>query len=102
MIVLINAILNGFLNLVITLVGILLYPIDYAINSTFPSFTEVLTGFGNFLDQILLSIPWILSWFHIPQFLLAFICSYFIGKLTVSLVVHELKIALAWYRKIMP
>ena len=72
----INAILNGLLNAVFALISILLAPIDAVISSALPSFSEVLTSFGNFITQILGVIPWVLSWFNIPVALLAFISYY--------------------------
>ena len=98
----INAILNGLLDIVFSLLSILLAPIDALISSTLPSFSDLLTSFGSFVTQILGVIPWVLSWFNIPVALLAFISYYLIGKLTLSLAVHEVKLVLAWYRKLMP
>lgn len=98
----INGILNGILNFVFGLISILLTPIDTLISSSFPSFTQILTDFGNFITQILGVIPWVLSWFNIPVALLAFVAYYAISKITVSIVVHEIKLILAWYRKLVP
>lgn len=98
----INGILNGLLNFVISLVGVLLMPIDTVINSTLPQFSDLLTQFGSLIDKVLEVIPWVLSWFHIPGFFIIFICQYLIFKLTASVIVHEGKIILAWYRKLMP
>ena len=98
----INAILNGILDFVFSLISILLSPIDALISSTIPSFSQVLTDFGSFISTILGFIPWILSWFNIPIALLTFVAYYFIAKLSISIVVHEIKVALAWYRKLVP
>ena len=98
----INGILNGLLNFVIFIIGVLVSPIDSLINSTLPQFSDLLTNFGSLIDKLLEVIPWVLSWFHIPGYFIVFICSYLIAKLTMSVVVHEIKLILAWYRKIMP
>lgn len=97
-----GALLTGLINFVINLVSVILLPLDTALNNLLPSFSNALTLFGNFIDNILNIIPWVLSWFHIPYELLVFVCGYIVAKSTISLMVHELKIALAWYRKIMP
>lgn len=80
----------------------LLAPIDTLINTYLPSFSAVLQNFSSFINTILGFFPWILSWFHIPTLLLEFVVGYYIAKLTISVAVHELKIILAWYRKLMP
>ena len=98
----INGILNGLFSFVFTIISVILAPIDAVISSAFPSFSDILTSFGAFITQILGVIPWVLSWFHIPAFLLAFISLYLIAKLTTSLAIHEVKLLLAWYRKLMP
>lgn len=98
----INAILNGLLDFVISLISVLLAPIDLLITNNIPAFADILQSFGDFISTILGFIPWILSWFHIPGALIAFVCTYFIAKLTISIVVHEVKLTLAWYRKLVP
>lgn len=98
----INKLLQGMLNFIIGLVSILMAPLDTALNTLLPAFSDVLTMFGNFIDRVLSIIPWVLSWFNIPLPLLTFVCLYIIAKITISMGVHEIKLALAWYRKLMP
>lgn len=98
----INKILQGMLSFIISLVSVLMAPLDSALNTLLPQFSDVLTMFGNFIDRILSIIPWVLSWFNIPVALLTFVCAYIVAKITISMGVHELKLALAWYRKLMP
>lgn len=98
----VNALLKGLLNFIISLISVVMAPLDTALNTLLPSFSDVLTLFGNFIDRILSIIPWALSWFHIPTALLSFVCLYLIAKITISVGVHEIKLALAWYRKLMP
>lgn len=98
----INGILNGLLNFAISLISVLLAPIDTVITNALPSFSDALVAFGDFIDSVIGFFPWILSWFHIPGTLLVFVCSYLVAKLSISLVVHEGKVLLAWYRKLMP
>jgi len=98
----VNAILNGFFNLVIGLVSTILAPIDSLINSAIPQFGNVLTNFANFLTYILGFIPWGLSWFHIPATTLTFVIYYLIAKITTSATIHIIKLALAWWRTLKP
>lgn len=98
----VNAFLNGLFNLIISIVEVLLLPIDTILNNTLPQFSEVLGLFSNFLNYILSFIPWGLSWFNIPTFVLTFVVLYIIAKLTISSAVHIIKLALAWWRTLMP
>lgn len=98
----INSILKGLLSFIISLISVVMAPLDSALNTLLPQFSDVLTMFGNFIDRILSIIPWALSWFNIPIALLSFVCAYLIAKITISSMVHEVKLALAWYRKLMP
>ena len=98
----INAILKGIFRLVIALVSLLLAPIDSLINSAFPSIANALGYIDNFFDYILGFIPWVLSWFHLPQAFLTLLVGYFVFKLTVPLTIHTVKLAIKWYDKIKP
>lgn len=98
----INAILKGIFRLVIALVNLLLTPIDTLINNAFPSISSVLNTIGDFFNQILGFIPWILSWFHLPSYFITFVVAYWVFKLSVPLVVHTVKLAIKWYDKIKP
>lgn len=98
----INAIIRGLLHFIIAMISLLMAPLDNALNTLLPSFSDALTLFGNFIDRILSIIPWALSWFNIPVALLTFVCAYLVSKITISTMVHEIKLALAWYRKLMP
>lgn len=98
----INAILTGIFNLVISLVEILLTPIDLLINNALPGISDALNYVSSFFNYILGFIPWILSWFNLPTLFIEFIVSYWIFKLTVPIAVHTVKLALSWYDKIKP
>lgn len=98
----INAILKGIFRLVIALVNLLLTPIDTLINNAFPSIANVLNTIGDFFNQILSFIPWILSWFHLPSYFITFVVGYWVFKLSVPIVIHTVKLAIKWYDKIKP
>lgn len=98
----INAIIKGIFSLVITLVEVLLLPIDLVINSALPGVAEALGHVQSFFNYILQFIPWILSWFNFPTWFITFIVAYWVFKLTVPLAVHTVKLALSWYDKIKP
>lgn len=98
----INKILSGIFKLVIGLVSLLLTPIDAVIDEFLPSLGEAIDYVSSFLSEILDFIPWICSWFNMPQWFITFVISYYTFKLTVPLVVHTVKLAISWYDKLKP
>lgn len=96
----IRAIINGIFNLILSLVSVILTPIDNLIAQFLPSISEVLSYIGQFFNYILQFIPWICSWLHLPSWLITFVISYWTFKLTVPLLVHSLKSALSWYNRL--
>lgn len=98
----INAILKGIFKLIISLVSLILTPIDSLINSVFPSIANVLNTIDSFFSQILSFIPWILSWFHLPSYFITFVVGYWVFKLTVPLAIHTIKLAVKWYHMLVP
>lgn len=98
----INAILKGIFSLVISLVNMLLSPIDYAINEYLPSVADGLNYVADFFTYMLRFIPFISSWLNLPQIFIELVIAYWTFKLTVPLAVHTVKLALAWYDKIKP
>ena len=98
----INAILKGIFKLVISLVNILLTPIDSIITSALPSLATALTGIASFLGLVTSSIGWVLSVFGLSSECLSLIVVYFTFKLTVPVVVYAIKLAIRWYDKLKP
>lgn len=98
----INAILKGLFNLVISLVSLILTPIDALINSAFPSIASGLGYITDFFNYIGGMMSWLLSWFHLPQAFLNLVVGYLIFKLTVPLTIHTIKLALHWYHILKP
>lgn len=98
----INALLKGIFSIIITLVNVLLTPIDAAINAALPSVASAISFVGNFFSWVLGFIPFICSWLNLPQWFVTFIIGYWTFKLTVPLIIHTVKLAIAWYDKIKP
>lgn len=98
----INAILKGIFKLVISLVNVLLTPIDAIISSALPSLATALTGIASFLSLVTSSIGWVLSVFGLSSECLALIVVYFTFKLSVPVVVSAIKLAIRWYDKLKP
>lgn len=98
----VNALLNGIFNLVIGLVNTLLLPLDTLIQTTIPGFSQVLGYVENLITLLVGFIPWILSWFNFPIVVLTWVASFYIAKFTLTLFVHPIKLALAWWRTLKP
>ena len=98
----INAILKGIFKLVISLVSLLLTPIDALINSALPSVATGLDYVSNFINYIMGFFPFIKSWFNLPTLFIELIIAYWTFKLTIPLAIHTVKLAISWYDKIKP
>ena len=66
----IKAIINGVMSLIISLVGIILSPINLLINQFMPNLSTAFSTINQFFDTIGGVIPWVLSYFGISQELL--------------------------------
>ena len=98
----INKILTGIIKLIVSLVSVLLTPIDNVITSLLPDLSSALTSVGNFLNICTRSIGWVISLTGIPSTALSLIVLYFTFKLTAPLSFYLIKLALSWYNRIKP
>lgn len=96
----INAFLTGIINLISDLVNVILLPIDILINSYMPDLVGVLTAIEDFFDWVCGFIPFVCSWLNIPSWFISFVITLFTFKLTVPLLVHTVKLGIAWYDKL--
>lgn len=98
----INAILKAIFSLVISLVNILLTPIDLLITSTMPDISNALDMVGNLFNYIASIMPWATSWFGFNSTVMGLFVAYMTFELTTPLIVSTIKLALKWYNKIKP
>ena len=98
----INAILKGLFKLVISLVSIVLYPIDVIINAAFPSISSALSYIATMFQYVESFFSYILSWLHLPDALITLIVGYTVFRLTIPFAVHTTKLAVKWYHMLMP
>lgn len=96
----INSFLSGLIEFFKGFLALLLSPIDSIITEYLPDFADMLSYVGDFFNTILGFIPWILSWLNIPVLVVGFVISYYIAKITISFLVHEIKIIVAWWDRI--
>lgn len=98
----INALLNGIMNLIIGLVSVLLKPIDLLIDKFLPDVGSALDLFNGFIDYVLNALNWAVSWLGLNSTVRGIIVAYFTFILTVPLLVSSIKLALKWYDKLKP
>lgn len=98
----INAILTGIINLIISLVSVVLAPFDALIQSVLPDLSTALSYFAGFLNVVGDSIGWCISLTGISSTALGLIVSYYTFKLTAPMLFYMIKLALSWYNKIKP
>ena len=88
--------------LVITLVNVILYPIDAIIATALPDVSSALTGVGQSFQELCNYIPWAVSYFALKPWVWSLLVAYMTFKLTVPYLVHAIKLALEWYDKLKP
>lgn len=96
----INAILTGIIKLIISLVTLVLTPIDNLILSVLPDLSHSFTAIGDFFELIGTSIGWCVSVLGLSSECLSLIVVYFTFKLTAPMLFYMIKLALAWYDKL--
>lgn len=96
----INAILKGIFKLIISLVNILLLPIDTLISTTMPSIADGLKMVSNLFNYIASIVPWAISWFGFNATVMGLFVGYMTFELTTPLIVSTIKLALKWYNKL--
>lgn len=98
----INAILTGILNLIISLVNVLLAPIDLAIKSLLPGLDSAFNAIGGFFTYVNQGLGWVISSSCISSEALSLIVLYFTFKLTAPMTFYLIKLALSWYNRLKP
>lgn len=98
----INAILKGIMSLIISLVQILLYPIDTLIGTLLPSLTNALNGVSALFNYIGTAIGWVVSLTGLSSETISLIIAYYGFILTAPLLFYLIKLALSWYDKLKP
>lgn len=96
----IKGIINGIFKLIMSLVNLLLMPIDLLIEQFLPDISEAINYVGSFFDYIGDFVPFVISYTGLNQFVLNAIYSILVFMLTVPLMVHTIKLAVAWYNKL--
>nr|DAU95968.1 MAG TPA: hypothetical protein [Inoviridae sp.] len=98
----INKILMGIIKLIVSLVSIILAPIDNLIQSALPQLSNAFTAIGNFLNIISSSIGWCISLTGLSSETISLIVAYFTFTLTAPMLFYMIKLALSWYNRLKP
>lgn len=98
----INKLLMGIFKIIISLVNLLLTPIDTLISQFLPGLDEAFTMIGNLVQQLCNIIPWVMSWLGVSSTVITLLVSYLTFKMSVPIVVHTVKLAIKWYDKLKP
>lgn len=98
----IRAIINGIFSLIISLVGVILAPIDSLIETALPTLSGAISAVGSFLQTCTSAIGWVLSCFGLSSACISLIVVYFTFKLTIPIVIHTVKLAIKWYHMLVP
>lgn len=96
----INKILMGVFKIIISLVNLLLVPIDNLIAQFLPGVNEAFTMVGNLVQQLCNIIPWVMSWMGVSTAVVSLLVAYLTFKMSVPIVVHTVKLAIKWYDKL--
>ena len=98
----INKLLMGIIKLIISLVSVILYPIDALITTLLPDLAESLSSVGEFFQIISQSIGWVISATGISNKTILVVIMYYTFKLTAPLMFYMIKLALKWYNRLKP
>lgn len=92
----------GVFKIIISLVSLLLTPIDNLIAQFLPGLDDAFTMIANLVQQICNVVPWVMSWMGVSSVVVSLLVSYLTFKMSVPIVVHTIKLALKWYDKLKP
>lgn len=98
----INALLQGIMNLIMGLVNIVLLPIDRLIETILPNLDSALNSIGNFFNLVSQGLGWAIGATGLSSETLSLIVLFFTFKLTAPILFSTIKLALKWYDKLKP
>lgn len=93
----INAIITGFFNVIISLVSVVMAPIDLIVQQFLPDLGNAVSAVGSMFSLVGNVMGFIVSLTGLSSTALSLIVMYYTFKLTVPLLVSALKQAIKWY-----
>lgn len=98
----INAILSGVMTLIISLVNVLLAPIDLAVKAALPDLSSAISAVGSYFQLALQNMGFIISVTGLSSTAISIIILYYTFKLTLPITFATIKLAIKWYDKLKP
>lgn len=98
----INKLLMGIIKLIVSLVSVILTPIDNLIQSALPQLSDALTAVGNFLNLISNGLGWVISLTGLSSNAISLLVAYYVFILTAPMLFYMIKLALSWYNRLKP
>lgn len=98
----IGQLLQGLMTLIISLINLVLLPIDAIIISVLPDVSNALSSFGDLLELISTHLGWAVSFSGLSSNAISLIILYYGFKLTAPLLFYTIKLALKWYNRLKP
>lgn len=94
----IDALFKGILNLVVTLVNILLYPIDALISSMIPSLDYAFTVVNDFISKLIKYVGFVISYTGLTATTINVIISLAVFIYSAPILVHGIKLSVKWFK----
>lgn len=98
----ISGILYFIFQLLITLIGLILTPINLLITNYLPSLNIALSAINTFLSMVSNTLAYSVSLSLLSSTALSLIVMYFTFELIFPMSVYLIKLALSWYNKLKP
>lgn len=93
----INAIVNGIMSLIMSLVNVILSPIDLLISQFLPGLDNAFTAIASMLNYASQYLGWVIDLTGLSSETISLIVLFYTFKLTVPLLISTIKLAVKWY-----
>ena len=93
----INAIIKGLIKLIMSLIGVLLTPLDMLISTILPDLSMVFTAVADMFSLVGNIFGYVVYMSGLPSELLSLIALYYTFKLTAPILFSVTKMAIKWY-----
>lgn len=98
----IGKILTGIFKLIISLVNVILSPIDTLINNALPDVASGINAFNSLINYVINFMAYVVDASGLSSTAINLIILYFTFTLTLPLSVYTIKLAMKWYDKLKP
>lgn len=96
----IESVFNFILNFIMSMVELLLIPLDLIISQFIPDLSEIITSINEYLNLSYTYISFIVDFTFLSSFAVNLLFSFMLFKLTVPVSAYVIKLALNWWKKL--